>query len=158
MYIDYNKMGFYIIKMSALEPEPAGNIYMFNLFVNDTLYNDQLRLTSFQNDAFFNGQYVTNIDITYLPQEEVKCDTNIIRVEMLSISKEEYDFNQAFLLETQGNGSIFSGPPADVPSNVINLDGGENGIGHFDASSKVSLEMMLYKAHNDSTNNPDYKK
>jgi hypothetical protein len=157
-YIAYYKVGFYMLKMSAFEPEPAGNIYMFNVYINDTLYNDQLRLTSFQDDAFFNGQYVENIDITYLPQEEIKCDTNKIKIEMLSISKEEFDFNNAFLSETQGNGSIFSGPPADVPSNVINLSGGDNGLGHFGASSVASIEMFLYKMHNDSTNNPDYKK
>ena len=159
---EYNKVyeaGFYRIQMTATEPEPAGDYYMFNLYVNDTLYNDKLRLTSFTNDEFFNGMTVQNIDIVYLPQEEIKMDTNFIRVEMLSISKEEYNFDNAFLSETMGNGSIFSGPPADVPSNLKNnttVD--KNGLGFFAASSVVSREMFLIKQHDDSTNDPEYKK
>jgi hypothetical protein len=150
--------GIYIVMMSATEPEPIGDIYMFNIYINDTLYNDKLRLTPFQNDDPFNGMTVINVPIAYLAQEEIKLDTNVIRVEMLSISRDEFNFNLAFLSETMGNGSIFSGPPADVPSNLKNMDSDNNGLGFFGASAVVAKEMTLIKQHNDSTNNPDYRK
>lgn len=148
--------GFYQIKMSATEPEPAGDYYLFNLYVNDSLYNNKLRLTTYSDDVIINGKPLINIDLYFLPQEEIKLDTNLIRVEMLSISREEYMFIIAFLTETFGNGSLFSGPPADIPTNIQNLTSDNSGLGFFSASSISAAEMILYKEHNDSTNNPDY--
>jgi len=148
----------YLIKMSATEPQPAGHIYTFNFYINDTLYNDELRLTSYQEDEFFNGLKLVDLDIAAIPQEEIKLDSNIIRVEMLSISRDEFNFNNAFLTETLGNGSIFSGPPADVPSNIKNNSSDNNGLGFFAASAIDVQEMILIKQHDDSTNDPDYKK
>jgi hypothetical protein len=101
---------------------------------------------------------VKNVPIAYLAQEEIKLDTNVIRVEMLSISRDEFNFNNAFFNETMGNGSIFSGPPADVPSNLKNLDSDNNGLGFFGASAVVVKDMILIKQHDDSTNDPDYRK
>lgn len=158
-YITYfGGAGFYHIQMTATEPEPVGNIYMFNFYINDTLFNDKLYLTSYQNDELFNGQKVVAIDIAWLPQEEIKLDTNTIKVEMLSISREEFNFNNAFLNETLGNGSMFSGPPADVPSNVKNITGDNQGLGLFAASAVTVQQMKLIKVHVDSTNDPNYKK
>jgi hypothetical protein len=148
--------GFYQIKMSATEPEPAGDYYLFNLYINDSLYNDELRLTAYSDDEFINGKPLINIDLYYLPQEEIKQDTNNIRIEMISISREEYLFIMAFITETLGNGSLFAGPPADVPTNIENLTSDNSGLGFFSASSVSASEMILYKVHNDSTNNPDY--
>lgn len=157
-YMSYWGGGYYFIQMTATEPEPAGHIYMFNFFINDTLYNNELRLTSYQNDELFNGMRMENLDIAAIPQEEIKLDTNILRVEMFSISSGEFHFNNAFLSETMGNGSIFSGPPADVPSNVKNKNSNNHGLGYFAASSVVSRQFMLIKQHNEALNNPDYRK
>lgn len=155
-YITYFKQGFYKIRMSAYEPPPLGNIYMFNIFKNDTLYNDELLDTPYQEDLLFNDVYLANIEIMWIPQEEITLDTNIIRIDMLSISREEYNYNNAFIAESYANGSIFSGPPANIPSNLVNISGGLDGLGFFGASSITTLDMLLIKQHNDSTNNPDY--
>ncbi len=158
-YLDFfGGAGFYQIQMSAFEPEPIGNHYMFWLYVNDTLYNDELRLTSFADDLIINGKPLININVYALPQEEIKSDTNVIRLEMLSISRDEFNFINAFLTETQGNGNMFSGPPADIPTNIKNLTSDNDGLGFFSASSIASKEIVLYKEHADSTNNPDYVK
>jgi hypothetical protein len=158
-YFNYfGGQGYYQIKMSATEPEPAGDYYLFYLYINDTLYNNELRLTANSDDEIINGKPLINIDIYYLPQEEIKSDTNRIRLEMLSISREEYAFIIAFLNETRGNGSLFSGPPADIPTNIENKSSDNSGLGFFSASSVSSKEMFLYKVHSDSTNNSDYKR
>lgn len=158
-YFDFfGGAGFYQIKMTALEPQPAGDYYIFNLFINDSLYNDELRLTATTDDELINGKNLIDIDIFFLPQEEISLDTNLIRLEMLSISKEEYDFIQAFITETQANGNMFAGPPADIPTNIKNLTSDNDGLGFFAASSIASMEIPLYKEHADSTNNPDYEK
>ena len=76
---------------------------------------------------------------------------------MLSISEGEYTYNNTFLQETYNNGSVFSGPPANIPSNVKNTSGGVDGVGFFSAASVTSIEFTLAKEHDDSTNNPDYE-
>jgi hypothetical protein len=155
-FFDYFKFGFYKIRMSAYEPPPLGDIYMFNIYKNDTLVNDRLFETPYQDDILFNDSYLANVEIIYIPQEEIFLDTNTIRVEMLSISEDEFNYNNNFLNETYGNGSIFSGPPANIPSNIKNTSGGIDGLGFFGASSVISLSMTLIKEHDESTNNPDY--
>lgn len=155
-YNFFGGAGFYQIKMSATEPEPAGDYYIFNLYINDSLYNEELRLTAYSDDEFINGKQLTNIELYRLPQEEIIQDTNKIRIEMASISREEYLFILAFITETAGNGSLFAGPPADIPTNIQNLTSDNSGLGFFSASSVSTAEMILYKEHNDSTNNPDY--
>jgi hypothetical protein len=149
--------GYYIIRLSAYEPPPVGNIYMFYIYLNDSLYNDRLSETPYANDMFYNDTYLSNIELIYIPQEEITRDTNTIRVEMLSISKEEYDYNNTFLQESYNSGSIFSGPPANIPSNLKSTSGGLDGLGFFGASSISEKETLLIKEHNDSTNNPDYE-
>jgi hypothetical protein len=153
----YEKQGFYIIRMSAFEPPPLGQVYMFYMYLNDTLYNNELVDTPYADDQFYNDTYLTNIEIYDIPQEEIKRDTNTFTLKMLSISKEEYNYNNTFLQETFNNGSVFSGPPANIPSNLKNTSGGLDGLGFFGASSVSTKTMMLYKEHNDSTNNPDYR-
>lgn len=156
-YITYFKLGYYKIRMSAYEPPPLGNIYMFKIFKNDSLYTDKLVNTPYQEDLLFNDLYLANIEIMWIPQEEITLDTNTVKIEMYSISREEYNYNNAFLSESYGNGSIFSGPPANIPSNLLNTSGGLDGLGFFGTSSVTSSEMLLIKQHNDSTNNPDYQ-
>jgi hypothetical protein len=149
--------GYYIIRMSAYEPAPVGNIYMFYLYINDSLYNDALSETPYANDIFFNDSYLPNIELAYIPQEAITHDTNTFKVLMLSISEEEFNYNNTFLQESYNGGSIFSGPPANIPSNLKSTSGGLDGLGFFGASSVSVKEMMLYKEHNDSTNNSDYE-
>lgn len=156
-YITYFELGYYKIRMSAYEPPPLGNIYMFKIYKNDSLYTDKLANTPYQEDLLFNDLYLANIEILWIPQEEITLDTNTVKIEMYSISRKEYNYNNAFLSESYGNGSIFSGPPANIPSNILNISGGLDGLGFFAASSVTSSEMLLIKQHNDSTNNPDYQ-
>jgi hypothetical protein len=156
-YDNYMKYGYYKISMSAFEPPPVGNIYMFYIYLNDTLMNDKISEPIYQNDDFFNNIYLADIEIYKLRQERVKLDTNRVRLEMLSISKEELNFMNSFMAEYYGNGSIFSGPPANISSNLKNTTGDLDGLGFFGASSITAMEMTLIKQHDESTNDPDYK-
>ncbi len=157
-YVAYAEQGFYKIKISAFEPPPIGDYYMFNLYINDTLYNDELSKTAYTDDQLFDNTYLNDIDVFWLPQEEIITDTNHVVLEMLSISKEEYYFIEAFIPETYFSGSIFDGPPANIPTNIHCVDCGIDGFGFFGASAVSKLEMTLIKKHDDSTNNPDYKR
>jgi hypothetical protein len=157
-FVSYADQGFYKIRMSAYEPPPVGDVYMFNMYINDTLFNNALDNTPYSDDLLFDDTYMVNVEITWLPQEEIISDTNHILIEMFSTSQEEYKFINAFITETYYSGSIFNGPPANIPSNLICTTGGIDGLGFFAASAVTRQEMILYKQHDDSTNNPDYER
>ncbi len=156
-YSNYFEEGYYILRISAYEPPPVGHNYMFNIYLNDSLYNDELVNTTYVSDLLYNDIYLEDIDIYYIPQEDITDSVYQVRVEMLSISEEEYTYNNTFLQESYNNGSIFSGPPANIPSNVQNTKGEINGVGFFSAASITSIEFILKKEHDDSTNKPDDK-
>jgi hypothetical protein len=146
--------GVYNILLSAFEPPPEGQIYKLDFYINDTLYTDELDESVYQSDFLINDTYLDTVSIYGIPQEYIKLDTNVIRLEVISISEEEVYFISELLNETLGNGSIFSGPPANIRTNVLNTSGGLDGLGFFGASSKTSIEMVLIKEHDESTNNP----
>lgn len=158
-HYDYNKeTGDYIVRMSAYEPDPIGHIYMFYFYLNDTIFNDELVETIYTNDIGYNDVYLPDVKLWGIPQEEITDTSYLVRVEMLSISEEEYEYNNAFLNEAYGNGSIFGGPPANIPSNVKNNSGGLDGVGFFSASAVSAKEIILRKEHDESKNDPDYER
>lgn len=145
-YIKYLDHGYYKLKLYAREPKGKGNIYMFNVYVNDTLDNRNLSNTSFQTDEYFDGQYLNGIEIYYIDEDRIETGVNVVRVDMLSISREEYDFNTAFLSETSYSGGLFSGPPANIPSNLKCTDkDGLDGLGFFGASAVNSYSLVIVK-------------
>ncbi len=145
-YIKYLDHGYYKLKLYAREPKGKGNIYMFNVYVNDTLENRSLSATSFQTDEYFDGQYLPGIEIYYIDEDRIETGVNQVRVDMLSISREEYDFNTAFLSETSYSGGLFSGPPANIPSNLKCTDkDGLDGLGFFGASAVNSYSLIIVK-------------
>ena len=146
--------GIYMLKISAYEPPPEGQYYRIDIYINDTLYTDEMAESVYMSDFQINDMYLPEVEIYGIPQERIHLDSNTIRIEMFSISEEELKFIGDFLTESYGNGSIFSGPPANIQSNIENSTGGLDGLGFFGASAKSSIEATLYKAHNDSTNNP----
>ncbi|MBN2347674.1 MAG: DUF4249 domain-containing protein [Bacteroidales bacterium] len=144
-YVDFIEEGFYILKLWANEPAGKGNIYMFNVYVNDSLDNKTLSQTSFQTDEYFDGQYLPGAEIYYIEEEKLIAGSNHIQVDMLSITRDEYDYNVAFIAETDYSGSIFSGPPANIPSNLKSTDGGLDGLGFFSVSAVTSYAFEIIK-------------
>jgi Domain of unknown function (DUF4249) len=150
------KMGFYKVYLSAYDP-PIKNYYRFSVYLNDTLVNYKITDASFTSDELFNGMYMANIEIFDMRQEWVKSKINRLKVEMLSISKEEYDDINDFISEINGSGSIFAGPSANIPSNLKNTSGGYDGLGFIGASAVSSKEILILKQHADSTNDPKFR-
>jgi len=154
----YNYFGFqfgvYNLLLSAFEPPPEGQFYKMDFYINDTLYTEKLEESVYLSDFMIDNTYLDTVTIYGIPQEYIKLDTNVIKLEVLSISEDEIYFISELLNETYGNGSIFSGPPSNIRSNVLNTSGGLDGIGFFGASAKSTIETFLIKEHDESTNNP----
>jgi len=133
----------YKILIYAFEPEPIGDYYLWDLFLNDVAYTDTLSDKVFQDDGLINGNYITAAEFFRLSSSEIENDTVNVRVVMQSISKAQYNFILSVLLETVFKGSPFDGPPANVPTNISN-----GALGFFYANSTTYLEKELYKGRN----------
>jgi len=120
--LNYNTYMFgygYDVLLYAREPQPAGNYYLYLLYLQNKLYSDTITEVVFANDEFVNGNYVSDFAVYRINEPDIESATRVT-LEMHSISEEYYDFLSALMVETVWRGSPWDGPPADLPGNVSN--------------------------------------
>ncbi len=133
----------YNIYLFVQEDPKLGNYYMWNYYIDGKIATDTLKLKIFFDDNNVNGSYIANWAVFSIEEEDIVNDKTKVTVEGLSISKAEYDFCVAFMLETEWKGGLFDGPPANIPSNISN-----GGLGFFSASAVTSKETFVYRERN----------
>lgn len=128
----------YWIVMFAQENPGSGDHYMWNFYVNDSLWTPELRQKNFANDDFVDGANPVDgwpiFDNISFDQVQVG---DKITLEMLSVSEDYFDFAFELFLQTDFRGGFFDGPPANVRSNVSN-----GALGYFRASAVVRNETL----------------
>jgi hypothetical protein len=129
---DWGPDGVWTIRLWAQEPGNEVNYYLFNFFRNGVLMSDTITKKVVSDDKFYNGSYMTGVDVFYInnehPWETIRSGDTIM-LQMSGITKEYFDF----INEVQISGfsiPFISGPPANVEGNVSN-----GGIGFFAAYS-----------------------
>jgi hypothetical protein len=131
----------FVLALKHYGPEPAttGNNYMWLVTLNDINKTETVTDITFVTDEFVNGNYIADFNIHEIDVEEVPLvDTLRLNVELHSISREYHDFLLAIFLETEYNGTLFSGPPANIPSNISN-----GALGFFRASAVYSKYIEI---------------
>ena len=137
---EYGEKGGYLLTVYAMEPGDETNFYMFNWYKNGVLMNDSLDNLSISDDQFINGNYIDGAAVTYVSNASswehlTAGDTVMIR--MSAITKEYYNFLFEIQL-SQFNIPLFSGPPANVSSNINN-----GGVGFFTAYSSSFASVII---------------
>jgi hypothetical protein len=135
---------FLAFKHFGPEPPTLGNNYMWLIEMNGENLTSTATEITFVTDEFVNGNYIGGFIIHEIEEKEIPLvDSLKIEVELHSISREYHDFLMAVVMETEFSGSIFSGPPANIPSNISN-----GGLGFFRASAVnskyIEIENPLY--------------
>lgn len=106
------------------DPPTAGDYYMWKYLKNGKLETDTLKETTFQSDMIFNGKYIPGVTMFEINAQE----NDTIEVESIGITKEYYEYVVSFMLETVWVSGSFSGPPANIKTNISN-----GGLGFFNA-------------------------
>jgi hypothetical protein len=122
----------YQVKVYAWD-SPNEDYYAFKVYKNGVLLTDTLSELIVQDDAFFNGNYTYGIPSQFLsdskPEERVRLG-DTITFELNGITEEYYHY----VIEAQSQifpqTPLFSGPPANIRSNISN-----GAIGFFTAYS-----------------------
>ncbi|MCX6278317.1 MAG: DUF4249 domain-containing protein [Bacteroidetes bacterium] len=129
---DMGREGIWTIKLWAQEPGDEVNYYLFNLYRNGVLMTDTITKKVVSDDKFYNGSYMTGVNVIYLNNAH-KWETiypgDVITLQMSGITKEYFNF----IDQVKRSGfsiPFFSGPPANVQGNISN-----GGIGFFSAYS-----------------------
>ena len=136
---DWGEKGFYEVTC-YYQDRPTTDFYMFNIFKNGELLTDTISERFVTDDAFYNGNYTNGIGVGYLDQSkksEVLRVGDTVTFQGCNITKEYYNFIVTLQTETGYQNPMFSGPPANVTSNISN-----GAVGFFAAygvaySSKV---------------------
>jgi len=117
---------------------PSREWYNFKIWKNSDFLTDTLSKYSVQPDDFFNGSYIYGLPVGFFwdddPREALHPG-DTVTLELNSIEKAYYDFVVDAQLEIMGNNPLFSGPPANVRSNI---DNGGKGIFTAYSAHRVS--------------------
>ena len=123
------------VKIYAWEPASL-DFYTFNIIKNGVLITDTIDEIGISDDRFFNGNYTNGAAVYYLMEEnpdEVVNPGDTITLVMASITKEYYNFIVELMDETfEYRNPLFSGPPANVSTNISN-----GAVGFFAAYSNT---------------------
>lgn len=132
------------VYMFALDP-PTKDWYGFRFLKNNELLYPDLADYGVQSDDFYNGKYLFyGIPIGYFSDDEPDEQLfpgDTVTLELHSIDGDFYDFVGDAQLELFGNNPLFSGPPANIRSNISNgAAGAFTAISIYRASAIVPTE------------------
>lgn len=119
---------FWSVNLFAFEP-PTKDFYKADILINGRMMTDTANRSFVTDDRFINGNYSNGATMLYLRGTEVNVGDTITLI--LSSITENY-FN--FFIELQSESGIstplFSGPPANISTNIE-----PGGLGYFSARS-----------------------
>ncbi len=137
---DWGEKGFYEVTCYYQDPLTR-DFYMFNIFKNGDMLTDTISNRFITNDDFYNGNYTNGIGVGYLDQanerEELKPG-DTITFQACSITEDYFNFIWTLQQETGFSTPLFSGPPANVKSNV------SNGAAGFFAAYGVAYSSTVF--------------
>ncbi len=130
----------YQVLLYALD-SPVKNFYAFKVYRNGYLITDSLHEMMVQDDVFFNGNYTFGIPVQFLNQsekDEIILPSDTVTLEINGITDKYYNF----ILEAQSEifyqTPLFSGPPANISSNISN-----GALGFFTAYSVTRSSVVF---------------
>lgn len=127
----------YQVALFSNDP-PGPNWYNFKILRNGVLINERLSDYTVQPDEFVRDNYIFGLPVGFLDddnEDEVISPGDIVTLEINSVTKDYYNFVIDAQSEIFGNNPLFSGPPANVSSNLS-----EGALGTFTA---YSIERVL---------------
>ena len=129
---------FWIIDLYALDNGAKNNNYLMKVIKNNVLLTDSaFELVNIGNNTGFEGKYYSGFPVYGLnsnkPDERLK-QGDTVTLEMDGITEDYAKYLNAFIAEYYPKIPMFSGPSANIPTNVVP---GDKAVGFFAAYSVV---------------------
>lgn len=132
--------GYWTVEVYAWEPE-SEDFYRFLAYRNGVLITDTIDEFVVQEDVFFNGNYTNGIQSQFFNTKEEQGNLQLgdtITFEINGITEEYYHFVLEVQAAMWGSNPMFSGPPANVSSNIDN-----GALGFFSVYSSQKASVVL---------------
>ena len=126
----------WFVKLYAYDP-PTKDFYKIDIMRNDLMISDTASRAQVTDDRFFNGNNTNGLTVTILRKDEV-AEGDTITLVLSAINEEYYNFFLQLQTESGPSNPLFSGPPANVISNVK-----EGGLGFFTALSQKKSVLIV---------------
>jgi hypothetical protein len=136
-YLNIIDMEFYNVFIH-FKNLPGWNYYLINIFVNGESVTATPNRKPIIADEGIDG-YASLFVRTFKGDEIKENDT--VTLQLMSISREQYDFYMDLLIQTELSGNPFAGaPPANVPTNMSE---GARGFFQVSSVSVITAPFML---------------
>ena len=130
---DYER---WIVKLYALEP-PGPDFYTFNVLRNGVLITDSLTRVQATDDRLVDGIYLNGIYTQFFYEDEMEIGDTITLITS-SVTEDYYRYITDAKAELYPKVPIFSGPPANVRSNISN-----DAVGYFAAFESDTTTTII---------------
>ncbi len=127
---------FWMLTLYAPNP-PGRNFYMLQQLTNDSLVTAKISEVNVFDDEYLNDEYFYGLAVMGIDKEDIQPGDKVTLVVSL-ISEDYYNFILEAQTEMQPHDPMFSGPPANVRSNVDN-----GAVGYFAAFASTSASTYL---------------
>ena len=128
------------INLYAWDIGGGRNFYLIKVYKNNVLLSDSAhKLTSLADNTGFEGGYYDGFTAYFLREERKDEKVNhgdIITLEMDGITQEYYQFLQDYVQEYYPKVPIFSGPSANISTNILPKDKAAGFFAVYSASRK----------------------
>ena len=126
------------VKAWAKDPVETEDYYLCKAYINGVLYTDSLINYSVADDKFFNGNNTNGLSVvSFIEKDTIRVGTNIT-LDICGISKDYFKFISEVQTLLYGQSPMFSGPPANIRTNLSN-----DAIGYFTAYSVSSCSSRV---------------
>ncbi len=123
--VEYNdRFKGWMVRLYAWDP-PETNFYMFNGLRNGIGITDSVELVDIRDDRLFNGEYIEGAMVLTIKEDELQPG-DVFTLVLSNITEEYANFYQELQAELRPKDPMFSGPPANVSSNINN-----DAVGYF---------------------------
>lgn len=127
---------FYLLNLFANDP-PTENYYKFDAFINGKAITDTASRSLVVDDKFYNGNNTNGLSVMFLRGDELNPgDTLTLAVS--SIDEDYFRFFQELRTGSGQSNPLFSGPAANIRSNVK-----EGALGYFSATYLTRASIVV---------------
>jgi hypothetical protein len=132
------------VNLFTMDRGAGRNFYLFKVLKNNILITDSIFKYSVGDNTGFEGKYFDGFPVYNLREErldEKLMPGDTVTVEMFGINEDYYTFINSYITDYYPKVPIFSGPSANIPTNIKPFD---DAVGIFAAYS-IKRKNVIYK-------------
>jgi hypothetical protein len=132
------------VNLYSMDPGNGRNFYLFKVRKNNLLLTDSVFKYSIADNYSFEGKYFDGFPV-YSIREDRKTEKltpgDTVTLEMYGITEDYYSFIYSYITDYYPKVPIFSGPSANIPTNIKPID---DAVGVFAAYS-IKRKSVIYR-------------